>query len=65
MLDAGVEVTTSDGKKVVVDKGQVLLVEDTWGKGHKSKTVGGGTRNSVFIPIEGPAHYRPLIASKL
>ena len=31
---------------------EVLLVEDTSGKGHLSKSVGGKMRRSIFVPIE-------------
>ena len=51
-LDAGVEITASDGERRVIGAGEVLLVEDTTGKGHLSKAVAGQTRRSIFIPIE-------------
>jgi len=51
-LDAGVEITTSDGEKRVIGAGEVLLVEDVTGKGHLSKAVSGQIRHSIFIPIE-------------
>ena len=50
-LDAGVEVTVSDGETRVIEAGEVLLVEDTEGRGHCSKSVNGKQRHSVFIPI--------------
>jgi hypothetical protein len=50
-LDAGVEVTVSDGEKRIIAAGEVLLVEDTEGRGHCSKSVNGKLRHSVFIPI--------------
>ena len=51
-LDAGVEITASDGERRVIGAGEVLLVEDTTGKGHLSKAVAGQARRSIFIPIE-------------
>lgn len=51
-LDAGVEITVSDGETRTIGAGEVLLVEDTFGKGHVSKAVGGRTRHSVFIPLD-------------
>jgi len=51
-LDAGVEITASDGEKRVIGAGEVLLVEDVTGKGHLSKAVSGQIRHSIFIPIE-------------
>ena len=32
--------------------GEVLLVEDTSGKGHFSKAIEGKMRHSIFVPIE-------------
>jgi hypothetical protein len=29
-----------------------VLVEDTTGKGHLSKSVGGKMRRSIFVPVE-------------
>jgi hypothetical protein len=51
-LDAGVEITASDGEKRIIGAGEVILVEDVTGKGHISKAVGAKIRHSVFIPIE-------------
>jgi hypothetical protein len=51
-LDAGVEITVSDGETRVIGAGEVLLVEDVTGKGHLSKAVAGQVRRSIFIPIE-------------
>jgi hypothetical protein len=30
----------------------VLLVEDTWGKGHLSKAIDGKLRNCIFVPTD-------------
>jgi hypothetical protein len=51
-LDGGVKITTSDGESRVIGAGEVLLVEDTSGKGHLSKSVGGKLRHSIFVPID-------------
>jgi len=51
-LDAGVEITASDGESRIIGAGEVLLVEDVTGKGHLSKAVGGKMRRSIFVPIE-------------
>jgi hypothetical protein len=51
-LDAGVEITASDGETRVIGAGEVILVEDTTGKGHLSKAVSGHARHSIFIPID-------------
>ncbi len=51
-LDAGVEITASDGERRRIGAGEVLLVEDTSGKGHLSKAVSGQLRHSIFIPVD-------------
>ena len=51
-LDAGVQITASDGEARRIGAGEVLLVEDTWGKGHLSKALDGKLRHCIFVPIE-------------
>ena len=51
-LDGAVQLTASDGESRVIGPGEVILVEDTSGKGHLSKAVEGKMRRSVFVPIE-------------
>jgi hypothetical protein len=51
-LDAGVQITASDGESRVIGAGEVVLVEDTTGKGHLSKAVGGALRHCIFVPID-------------
>ncbi len=51
-LDGAVQITASDGEARIINAGEVILVEDTTGKGHLSKSVGGKMRRSIFIPIE-------------
>jgi hypothetical protein len=50
-LDDGVRITASDGESRVIGAGEVLLVEDTTGKGHLSKGLG-KIRHSLFIPVD-------------
>src|SRR5262245_58671190 len=50
-LDAGVQITASDGEARIINAGEIILVEDTTGKGHLSKGLG-QMRHSLFIPIE-------------
>ena len=50
-LDAGVQLTASDGESRVIGPGEIILVEDITGKGHLSKGLG-KMRHSLFIPIE-------------
>ena len=51
-LDAGVQITASDGESRVIGAGEVVLVEDTTGKGHLSKAVDGKLRHCIFVPID-------------
>jgi hypothetical protein len=51
-LDAGVQITASDGEVRVIGAGEIILVEDVTGKGHLSKSIGGKLRHSIFVPID-------------
>jgi hypothetical protein len=51
-LDAGVQLTASDGESRQIGAGEVILVEDTWGKGHLSKALDNKLRHCIFVPIE-------------
>jgi len=50
-LEGSVEITTSDGKSRVIGPGEIILAEDTTGKGHLSKAVAEGPRRSLIIPL--------------
>ena len=50
-LEGSVEITTSDGESRVIGPGEIILAEDTTGKGHVSKAVAGGKRRSLVIPL--------------
>jgi hypothetical protein len=51
-LDNGVQITASDGESRVIGAGEVLLVEDTTGKGHLSKAINERLRNCIFVVLE-------------
>ena len=51
-LDAGVQITASDGEARRIGAGEVILVEDTWGKGHLSKAIEGKVRHCIFLPVD-------------
>ncbi len=51
-LDAGVRLTASDGESRTIGAGEVILVEDTTGKGHLSKAVDDQVRHCIFVPID-------------
>lgn len=50
-LEGSVEIITSDGESRVIGPGEIILAEDTSGKGHRSRAVAGGTRRSLVIPL--------------
>ena len=50
-LDGGVRITASDGESRIIGAGEVILVEDTTGKGHLSQGLG-KMRHSLFIPVD-------------
>ncbi|WP_312992783.1 hypothetical protein [Chryseobacterium flavum] len=51
LLDGGVEIETSQGDKREFQTGEILLVEDVTGKGHKTKNLVKKERTSLFIYI--------------
>ncbi len=51
-LDAGVRITASDGESRVIGAGEVILVEDTTGKGHLSKAVDNKIRHCIFVALD-------------
>lgn len=51
LLDGGVEIETSLGEKRKFETDSILLVEDTVGKGHKTKNLENKTRKSIFIKL--------------
>ena len=51
-LDAAVELETGDGTKRVIGPGEVLLAEDTTGRGHISRAVAGRPRRSIVVTLD-------------
>lgn len=51
MLDGAVEIEVSNGAKRTFETGDILLAEDTTGKGHISRAIDGKPRKSVFIVL--------------
>lgn len=51
LLDGAIEIETSLGDKRIFNAGDVLLVEDTTGKGHKTRNLQPAKRKSIFITI--------------
>jgi len=51
MLAGLVEIQTSDGEARTFGPGEIVLVEDLTGKGHKSRSPDGQPRKSIFLPL--------------
>jgi hypothetical protein len=51
LLDGEIEIETSLGDKRTFKAGEILLVEDTTGKGHKTKNLQPLKRKSIFITL--------------
>ncbi len=51
LLDGHIEVETSDGETRRFHGGDVILVEDTVGRGHRTRTTDGQPRRSIFISL--------------
>jgi hypothetical protein len=49
LLDGGIQIETSTGDTRTFAPGEIILVEDTNGKGHRTKNLEPKTRRSVFI----------------
>ena len=52
LLEGEIEIETSLGNKRIFGPGEVLLVEDTTGKGHKTRNLQQVKRKSLFIVLE-------------
>src|SRR5207237_3416149 len=51
ILDGELEVDVTSGEKRRFKGGDVLLVEDTTGSGHRTRSIDGKSRRSIFIPL--------------
>lgn len=51
LLDGEIEIETSLGEKRIFKGGDILLLEDTQGKGHKTRNLQNIERRSVFITL--------------
>jgi hypothetical protein len=47
-----VQITASDGEARQIGAGEVILVEDTWGKGHLSKAISNKMRHCIFVTLD-------------
>lgn len=51
LLDGEIEIETSMGEKRIFKAGDILLLEDTKGKGHKTRNVRNAERKSIFVTL--------------
>jgi hypothetical protein len=51
LLDGGIEIENSLGEIRRFDPGEILLVEDTTGKGHRTRNLRPEKRRSVFVTL--------------
>jgi|TARA_B100001013_G_scaffold189790_1_gene114499 hypothetical protein len=54
-LTGSVDITVGDGTVRRLGPGEILLAEDTSGRGHKSAAVDGKSRTCLFIPVDDDA----------
>lgn len=54
LLDGEIEIEVGTGEVRRFQGGQVILVEDTKGKGHRTRAIGESPRRSLFLPISRP-----------
>ncbi|MBV8507342.1 MAG: hypothetical protein JOZ11_16235 [Alphaproteobacteria bacterium] len=52
LLDGAIEIETSDGSRRTFQGGEVLLMEDIRGRGHRTRNVEARERRSVFIVLD-------------
>ena len=52
ILNGEIEIEVGDGSKRRFGPGEMFLAEDTTGRGHKSRAVGGKNRECLFITLE-------------
>jgi hypothetical protein len=51
LMDGEIEIETSLGEKRIFKGGNILLVEDTTGRGHKTRNLQPFKRKSIFITL--------------
>jgi len=59
MLDGEIEIETGDGEKRRFASGDVILLEDTEGQGHRTRNTGGTRRRSLFVATDAEIPLRP------
>ena len=54
LLDGEIEIEVGSGEKRRFGGGEVLLVEDLTGKGHRTRALSDGIRRSIFVTLPEP-----------
>jgi hypothetical protein len=54
LLDGEIEVEVTSGETRRFRGGEIVLVEDTTGSGHRTRAIGDRVRRSLFIPLPSP-----------
>lgn len=52
MMSGEIEIEVGDGTKRRFKAGDILLAEDTTGRGHRSRLISEGVRRSVFVTLD-------------
>lgn len=52
LLDGAIEIETSDGERRTFRGGEILLMEDIAGRGHRTRNIEPRKRRSLFILLE-------------
>lgn len=52
LLNGIIEIEVSDGARRAFQGGDILLMEDTTGKGHRTRHLEKSTRSSIFIELD-------------
>ncbi len=57
LLDGEIEIEVGTGEKRRFSGGEILLVEDTTGRGHRTRALDGRVRRSIFIPLDDSTRF--------
>jgi hypothetical protein len=57
LLDGEIEIEVGDGELRRFGGGEVLLLEDTTGRGHRTRNVGAVPRRSLFVRLAPEARF--------
>ena len=52
LLDGEIEIEVTSGEKRAFRGGDVLLMEDVRGRGHRTRTTDGRSRRSIFVRLD-------------